>query len=83
MKIDEDFVLSGDGNFALNETLWYSVMKYYRHRNKNLDNVGKYDKKKSESHCMRVNDSYSNIKFFEESYNQRNSETITEKSNKK
>jgi hypothetical protein len=75
MKIDEDF--------ALNETLWYSVMKYHRHRDKNLANVGKYDKEKSESHCMRVDNLHSNIMFFEELYNQRNPETITEKSNKK
>lgn len=75
MKIDEDF--------ALNETLWYSVMEYPRHRDKNLANAGKYDKKKSESHWMRVDNLHSNIMFFEELYNQRNPETITEKSNKK
>jgi len=75
MKIDVDF--------ALNETLWYSVMDYYRHLDKNLANAGKSDKKKSGSHWMRVDDLHSNIMFFEESYNQRNSETITEKSNKK
>ena len=75
MKIDVDF--------ALNETLWYSVMNYYRHRDKNLANAGKSGKKKSESHRMRVDHLHSNITFFEESSNQRNLETITEKSNKK
>jgi hypothetical protein len=86
MKIDKDFVLCGDEKFALNETLWYSVIKYYRHRDKNLADVigvGKYDKKKSESRWMIVDGLYSNIMFFEESYNQRNPETITQKSNKK
>jgi hypothetical protein len=72
-----------DGDFALNETLWYSVMNYYIRRDKNLANAGKSDKKKSESHWMRVDDPHSNIMFFEELYNQRNPETITEKSNKK
>lgn len=75
MKIDEDF--------ALNETLWYSVMNYYRRRDKNLANAGKSDKKKNESYWMRADDLHSNIMFFEGSSNQRNSETITEKSNKK
>ena len=75
MKMYEDF--------SLNETLWYSVMKYHRHRDKNLANVGKCDNKKSESRWMRVDVLYSNIMFFEESCNQRNPETITEKSNKK
>ena len=72
-----------DGDFALDETLWYSVMNYYRHQDKNLANADKSGKKKSESHWMRVDDLHSNIMFFEESSNQRNLETITEKSNKK
>jgi|688.fasta_scaffold762299_1 hypothetical protein len=75
MKMYEDF--------SLNDTLWYSVMKYHRHRDKNLANAGKYDKKKSESRWVIANGLYSNIMFFEEPYDQINLETITEKSNKK
>jgi|APGre2960657423_1045063.scaffolds.fasta_scaffold73945_2 hypothetical protein len=89
MEIDEDFVLPYGERLTLSKTSGYSVIEYSRHPDKDLDNiieVWKYDKRKSKkggSSWITTGDLYSNIKSFDESYNQRTLETIPKKSDKK
>jgi hypothetical protein len=89
MEIDEDFVLPHGERLILSKSTGYSVVEYSRHPDKDLDNiveVWKYDKrkgKKGESSWITLGDLYSNIRSFDESYNQKSMETIPKKSNKK
>jgi len=89
MEIDEDFVLPYGERLTLSKISGYSVIEYSRHPDKDLDNiieVWKYDKRKSkkgESSWITTGDLYSNIRSFDESYNQRILETIPKKSDKK
>jgi hypothetical protein len=89
MEIDEDFVLPYGERLTLSKISGYSVIEYSRHPDKDLDNiieVWKYDKrkgKKGESSWITTGDLHSNIRSFDESYDQRTLETIPKKSDKK